>query len=166
MDMVCVKWYNVCKGVVCVKTLTCGAMVDDIDYMWARHFNWVINDKGYACIRQHKKSVFLHKVVMNADAGQIIDHKDRDKMNCQRDNLRPATNSENTINSDHGSRGKSPYRGVDQDKRSGRWRAYIQKDKKRKYLGMFEYEIEAAKAYDDEAKIVHGEFARLNLEIS
>jgi hypothetical protein len=152
------------KEMMCVKTLVCGATVDDDVYVWAKHFNWTLHS-GYAAIRQSKKTVFLHKVIMDADSGQIIDHKDRNRLNCQRDNLRPVTHSENSLNTDrYHNNGKSPYRGVDQDKRSGRWRAYIQKNRKRKYLGMFDEEIDAARAYDDEARILHGEFAHLNLE--
>jgi hypothetical protein len=146
-----------------MNVLNCEAIVDDDTYMWAKHFNWTINSAGYACIRQSKQTVFLHKIIMDAGVEQIVDHKDRNKLNCLRLNLRPATHSENTINSDYGLRGKSRFRGVDQDKRSGKWRAYIQKNKVRKYLGMHETEIEAAQAYNDAAKDLHGEFARLNL---
>lgn len=143
-----------------MKTLNCGAIVDDDVYEWARHFEWKIHS-GYAVIRQSKKTVFLHKVVMNTD--NLVDHKNRNRLDCRRDNLREASFSENAINIDYGARGISRFRGVSQDKRTGKWRAYIQKDRKRIYLGQASTEEEAAILYDQAAMELHGEFAQLNL---
>lgn len=144
-----------------MKILPCGAIVDDDVYEWAKHFNWRIHS-GYAAIRQSEKTVFLHKVVINANDDQMIDHRDRNRLNCLRENLRFATHSENAINRNYGNRGESLYRGVSIDRRYGKWRAAIQKDKKRVALGYFPDEISAARAYDDAAKEIHGEFAVLN----
>ena len=60
----------------------------------------------------------------------------------------------------------SIYKGVsymdNSQKRVKRWLAYIDKDKKRKYLGYFHTQEEAALAYNQAAVENFGEFARLN----
>ena len=53
--------------------------------------------------------------------------------------------------------------GVARVKKSKRWRAYICVDRRQTHLGMFDTELEAAKAYDAKAHEVWGEYAHLNL---
>lgn len=55
-------------------------------------------------------------------------------------------------------KGVSYYKGNS----TNRWIAYISKNKKKHHLGYFPTEIEAAKAYNEKAKELHGEFAKLN----
>ncbi len=45
-----------------------------------------------------------------------------------------------------------------------RWKAKIQVNGKNRFIGYFDDEIEAAKAYDEAAKKYYGEFAVLNFE--
>jgi len=55
----------------------------------------------------------------------------------------------------------SPYKGVGWDKGRARWRAYAKVDGHQHHLGMFDDEVEAARAYDEHAA-QWGEFAWLN----
>lgn len=77
-------------------------------------------------------------------------------------NLREATASQNTRNQGKGSRGNSKYKGVFFDKSEGIWRASITADGKAYYCGRHRTEEAAAKAYNEAAKRLHGEFAYLN----
>jgi hypothetical protein len=56
----------------------------------------------------------------------------------------------------------SRFKGVCWDKRRERWIAYIKKEQVSRYLGRFDGEIAAAEAYDEAARELFGEHARLN----
>ncbi|MBP7051350.1 MAG: hypothetical protein KBE65_10080 [Phycisphaerae bacterium] len=93
-----------------------------------------------------------------------MDHKDNDRLNSERENLRfvtPARNRGNTR--PHGRKGKpksSQYLGVT---RSGdRWKAKITHQGHEHFLGYFDDEVEAARVWDAKAKELRGEFTYLN----
>lgn len=107
----------------------------------------------------------------------FIDHKNRDKSDNTRSNLRFCTPSQNNIN--RGAYGKSKYNGVfpfiDTRKRLNKelekkrkmskpkFISKISVNGKKIHLGTFINEIDAAKAYNEAAKKYHGEFANLNI---
>jgi hypothetical protein len=94
-----------------------------------------------------------------------LDHVNSNGHDCRRQNLRPATNAENSQNqrkhSHHnGKPCSSIYKGVHQ---SGyKWIAKIVVDGEPIYLGTFDNEADAARAYNAAAIVAFGEFARLN----
>jgi hypothetical protein len=98
---------------------------------------------------------------MNAPKGKIVDHRDRNGLNNTKQNLRLATRSQNNCNTMH-RRGSSKYRGVSREKETGKWKCKICFNGICIYLGLFEAEEDAARAYDKAAKELHGEFASLN----
>lgn len=84
-------------------------------------------------------------------------------MDNRRCNLRLATHQENCFNIRKRDGTSSKYKGVYFDTQNARtWRARIARDGKRRHLGSFRSEVEAAKAYDAAAKELFGEFAWLN----
>eukprot|EP01047_Picozoa_sp_COSAG01_P023725 COSAG01_NODE_1444_length_10282_cov_17.103506_7_plen_450_part_00 len=56
----------------------------------------------------------------------------------------------------------SHYRGVSWDKRQGKWTAQIKHNRRKQHLGSFAEEEAAARAYDAQARRVHGAAARVN----
>lgn len=105
-----------------------------------------------------KKLLLMHRVILGASGGKLIDHRDRNGLNNLRANLRPCTAGQNNVN--RPPRGKkSKYKGITALV-SGRWQASISE----RYLGTFTLEEDAARAYDAAAKSLHGEFAYLNFE--
>lgn len=117
--------------------------------------------------------VYLHKIIINLKnrKGQI-DHKDRDRLNNRRSNLRIANVYQNMANV--GPRLGKKYKGVFLDKKRANslqkpyasYIAYIDAKngglQKRKYIGRFSNEKEAAIAYNKAAKEIYGEFAYQN----
>jgi hypothetical protein len=145
-------------------TLTQGevALVDDIDFEYLNQWKWYF-DGRYAQRRLGRSSVRLHCLVLERKLGhhnfKQVDHQDRNKLNCCRYNLRPATNQQNCTNKDVVS-AASGYKGVYPER--DRWKAQITVDRRTEYLGTYLTPIEAAKAYNDAALEYFGEFARLN----
>jgi hypothetical protein len=99
---------------------------------------------------------------MDNPKGLLVDHRNGDGLDNHRDNLRIATRSQNACNR-HNTKSKASCRfsGLFFDKRRGKWMSRIVVNGKI-FLGYFDSEIDAARAYDAAAKKYHGEFARLN----
>ncbi|WP_412102526.1 HNH endonuclease [Paenibacillus alvei] len=95
----------------------------------------------------------------------VVDHINGDPLDNRRENLRVATRNENCRNRRRRKRYKYRFKGVtyDKDKVVNKWRARISYEGKRHCLGYFYTETEAAKAYNEAAIRLHGEFASLNV---
>lgn len=89
------------------------------------------------------------------------DHRDGDGLNNRRYNLRACTHAENQINKRVRADSRCGLKGVSWESRSGRWRAEITLNGKKKWLGLFDSPQEAHEAYRREAPRVHGQFASL-----
>jgi hypothetical protein len=144
------------------------ALVDDEDYPYLSAFNWCATkdrNKWYA-VRSFRRNgkqvrVRMHMVILKAPAGLEVDHKNGNGLDNRRDNLRLATRSQNKRNGIKLEGTSSIYKGVSWRKNLGKWQAIIYLPKLT-YLGSFNDEIEAARAYDAAAREHFGEFARLN----
>ena len=146
------------------------AVVDDCDYERASQYHWlamVRDNTVYAsrhfCTNGKYKRVYLHRFVLGVTNPKIkIDHRDRNGLNCQRYNLRAATKSQNGANAKVFKNNTSGYKGVQWHPRSNKWMARICVNYKNIYLGLHVKPMDAAKAYNDAAKIFFGEFANGN----
>lgn len=150
------------------------AVVDDQDYDGLAEYAWraqVEKNGVYACRLQRKaehengmpKKVYMHRQILGVtDRWTDVDHANRNGLDNRRANLRTCSRSENNGNRKK-SGGTSRYKGVSWDSKNGKWLAQIHLDNKRRYLGRFVREEDAARAYDAAALLQWGEFARLNL---
>jgi HNH endonuclease len=146
------------------------AVIDDEDADLVTGFKWYpmkAEGKIYAAGWKHMPPgrffVHLHRLIANAQPGEIIDHADRDTLNCRRSNLRRVTRQQNCRNRGPARRQcTSKYKGVFLCRQTGRFRARIGHDRKQIYLGYFNTEEEAARAYNAKAAELFGEFAYLN----
>jgi hypothetical protein len=106
--------------------------------------------------------ISLHKAVAGARPGCEVDHVNGDTLDNRRANLRLCPHSSNGRNlRKWASPTSSQYKGVCM-RPNGKWQAYVSLGGRQKYLGLFETEGAAARAYDAEARTLFGEFAKLN----
>lgn len=112
--------------------------------------------KGRNCL------IYLHRFLTNCPKGKMVDHINHNPLDNRMCNLRICTNAENLRNKKSYKNSSSKYKGVSWYKRGSKWAAQIRLNNKKKFLGYFTSEEEAARAYDKAAKEMHGEFAYLN----
>jgi len=138
------------------------ALVDRGDIEELSQYRWRTIGKiphVYAVRKDKGRMIYMHRQIMKAPRNRLVDHKDGDSLNNQRENLRLATRRQNTANR-RSRRGSSQFVGV--SRHGDKWMAYIDYRGKHYHLGLFDDEVEAAKARDRKAWELHGEFAYLN----
>lgn len=149
-------------------TLTQGKVTPVSDHRF-EHFNqWKwhadLNHGNWYAVRiEGTRKIKLHREIMGVTDPTIqVDHKDRDGLNNQDDNLRVATHAQNQHNRRLNKNNTSGFKGVFWDKRRKKYRAHIRVDGKKIWLGDFTDPTEAAKVRDGAAKQYHGIFATTN----
>ena len=148
------------------------AIIDDADYLIISSFKWVLLENlqnphwaKYAKTKINNKTVFMHRMIIQPEAGLIVDHINGNGLDNRRSNLRIVTSSQNSQNRIT-NYGTSKYKGVSWYKSSKTWTAQIRKKGRQlKHLGYFKNEITAAKIYDEAALEYFGEFAQLNFPL-
>ena len=142
------------------------AIIDEEDFDRVVRYKWFArNSCGYWYAARNATpdcaERFLHRFVLNAPPGTLVDHVNGDGLDCRRANIRLATKRDNQRNSKKRRDGRaSGFKGVRQHK-LGYWMARIKVDGK-EYAIYCRSEIEAAAAYNALAVQFFGEFARLN----
>lgn len=156
-------------------------LVDDEDYDFLIHlYDLSILKDGYVYCKLKEKfknmqtglftGITLHKLLKLPDkTGRSVnvDHKDGNKLNNQKENLRICTHAENMRNRKANKtyakkETQSSYKGIWWDRDMGMWRVQIKLDYSPIHIGCFTNEIAAANAYNYHAKKLHGEYSRLN----
>ena len=94
----------------------------------------------------NQKLIELHRFVINAQKGQIVDHINRDTLDNRKANLRICTNSENLLKGKVRTNNKSGQSGVWQSKRDNKWKAEIKINYKKISLGSYKRKRDAIKA--------------------
>lgn len=136
--------------------------VDDDKWHELSQYNWSKTLNYYQSVI-NGKSILLHRFLINANKGEIVDHiNDNNNTinNNTLDNLRINTNSGNNHNRIKSKNKSSQYIGVSANKT--RYNAKIVKDSIIYRLGSYKTEVEAAIAYNLKAEDIYKEFANLN----
>lgn len=152
------------------------ALVDTADYEWLMQWNWFAawdkNTRQFRAARTDrtespKRTIKMARQILNAAADKEVDHWNGNALDNRRQNLRECTPAQNIWNTGRRRDATTHFKGVSQTRYPtarfcARWRAQIKVNGKNIWLGRFNSEEEAARAYDEAAKKYHGEFARLN----
>ncbi len=145
------------------------ALVDDADFERLNQFKWYASKQPgtfYACRdaggRTNRKQIRMHRVITGVTKSRQVDHINGNGLDNRRTNLRICVASQNQANRGKQRNCKSGFKGVSWNKSNRKWVSLIQVLGKHIYLGGFDCKITAARAYDEKAKEMFGEFARTN----
>lgn len=147
------------------------AKVDDADFDWLNQCKWCAHraHKSFYAIRgtRNRKKGTQQRFKMHQEISKRMgfsrpDHKDRDGLNNQRENLRPASLSQQAINQGIRRDNASGFKGVSWNAQANKWRAQLSMAGKRHCLGHFGTPEEAARVYDRAARDAYGAFAVTN----
>jgi hypothetical protein len=145
------------------------ALVDDEDYDVLKKYKWSATKNGccwYARTsvgpRKNLCRLYMHRVILGINKSHLlVDHKDGDTLNNQRDNLRACTKAENNRNKKPKIGKDSIYCGVRKNRKN--WTGYIRTNlSKHQITKTFTREDDAAKWYNEKAREFYGEFAYQN----
>ena len=139
------------------------AIVDDEDAERVLNHGWSAEKRKYTYYattawRENGKVINcrLHRFVTGRKKGKIVDHRDRNGLDCTKGNLRFVTKSQNTLNRE------CVAGNIGIRIRGNKFEAHIVKNGKQIYLGMFNTHQQAVLARDEAARKLHGSFAVLN----
>lgn len=111
------------------------AQIDNKDVKKCINHKWREDKKGYIVGRVDGKDCKLHRYLLNAPDDKQVDHRNNDKKNNRRYNLRLCNNSQNHMNKGLQRNNTSGYTGVCYNKASSKWEARIKVNGKDIYLG-------------------------------
>lgn len=129
------------------------------DYDKIKEYCWNKDTDGYMktsiTTSKHKtKKIRLHRIIVDYN---IVDHINRNRLDCRKNNLRSSTKQQNCINASIRRNNKSGYVGVIYDKY--RYRSYISYNEQRINLGSYKNLEDAIIARLKAEKLYFGEFA-------
>lgn len=110
------------------------------------------------------KIIYLHRALMNAKKGEVVDHANGNTLDNRRSNLRFCTPAQNLMNARRRSDNKTGFKGVrkklDKLNLINPFYSSIKVNGKNIWLGYFHTAKEAFDAYCEASKYHHGEFSR------
>lgn len=93
-----------------------------------KEYKWYKSHYGYAVTA---KGLRMHRLIMNAPKGMVVDHINHNKLDNRRENLRICTNAENTRN-------RKIQGGVRYRKDKKKYEAYLVRNYKHIFLGYYD----------------------------
>ena len=141
-------------------------IVDAEDYDRLAERKWRAEKRNgqrfYAARHAAGRTIPMHREILDIPPGMLCDHKNHDTLDNRRSDLRICTPAQKSYNRLPQPGGTSRYKGVRWHKDHCKWKARIQHIGRSTHIGYYDYEADAAIAYDDMAVELLGEFACLN----
>ena len=139
------------------------ALIDDQDWLEVANLlaTWYLETNGYARTKVKGKLVYLHTFIyslVDESYKGDVDHANRDRLDCRRNNLRAATKQQTSQNRSVQSNNSTGFPGVFEYKRYGNYQAQIGSGRKKKHLGYFNTLIEAVEAREKAQRELFGNF--------
>lgn len=132
------------------------ALVDNEDYEYLNQWKWYchVDVKGHTSYAKrtvnikgrNSIAVHMHRKIVGAKRGQLVDHKNRNGLDNRRKNLRVVTGYQNQWNRKK-IKSSSKYRGVSWHALSLKWMARLSHRNKKIYLGTYKTQREAYEVY-------------------
>jgi len=146
------------------------AMVDDEDHEFLSTWKWMAaqNKVGRFYARRasyesgKQKIIFMHRLINKTPQGNLTDHINGNSLDNRKANLRTCSNSENISNRGPTKNNAYGVKGIRFNQRTQKWDAQIGKDYKKYRSNGHTSADKAARAYDEMATLLHGNFAKLN----
>lgn len=127
------------------RTIIAYSLVDDDDYSRLCPYYWGLTDQGYAIRyyhpvpKQKRVSVRMHRAILNPLDEELIDHKNGNRLDNRKENLRIIDNKGNVENRTRlNKNNKSGYRGVSWMKSKRKWRAVVMHNRQQIHCGLFD----------------------------
>jgi hypothetical protein len=141
-------------------------MVDAADFKRLNKHKWCAvpcsSGSGYYAMRSAGgRNIFMHREIVNAQEGEVVDHANRLPWDDRQCNLRPCSQEESNRNR-HTRVHSSRFQGVSYDKRWRKWVAFVRVEGRVEQIAASDDEVEAAKLRDRWAFACYGRFAYLN----
>ncbi len=139
-----------------IKTKSGSKIIADLeDYKKLSKYSWCISKTGYAVCNTGKKVVRMHRYILDAEPGKVIDHINHNKLDNRKKNLRICSQQENLRNVKPCKTSQTGEVGIRITK-GGKFNARITHNKKEIHIGNFETLSEAVAARIEAEKKFHG----------
>lgn len=145
------------------------ALVDADDFEKFGDVKWcAMRDRGgnFYAVRaigqkagEKKIMLRLHREIMRAPSGTLIDHINHNTLDNRKSNLRPCTHSQNAMNQRGANRdNRSGHRGICRNSTGKKWQVAVKHNGKSIHIGYFSNKQDAIDAYAEANKKYYGEF--------
>jgi len=144
------------------------ALVDNRDYRAISSRKWyLMSGRRYAAspstVNGRTVVIYMHRLIAETPSGFVTDHRNRNRLDNRRRNLRTATNSQNIVNQSkqgmrRGIRKYSRYRGVTWHRTHLRWVAKTSVNGRAHFIGYFRTQISAYRAFCRFMRRTHQDF--------
>ena len=133
--------------------------LDDVDKV--KEYKWHVNkSRGkYEYVISSKNNTKLHRLIVNAPKGMVIDHINHNCLDNRKENLRLCTNQQNICNCEVAKNNKSGHKGVYWCNSRNKWQAQVTINNKTVYVGRYNTLEEAVEARRNAAKKYYGEYS-------